>query len=57
MNDNHETTEQFIPHINQDHFKMGIMEIRVHPPRPIQVMPERNRQLNQANQSKVGDLK
>jgi hypothetical protein len=54
--DHHETTERFVPHINLDHLKMGIMDIRVHPPRPIQIMPQRNKQLNQANQSKVRDL-
>jgi hypothetical protein len=56
MNDNHKTTERFVPRINLDHFKMGIIEIRVHPPRPIQVMPQRNKQLNPTNQSKVRDL-
>jgi hypothetical protein len=53
MNDNQETTEELVPQINSRPFQDGYPRDRFHPPRPTQIMPGTNKQLNQAHRSKI----
>jgi hypothetical protein len=56
MNDNQVPTKQFVPRINSRPFQDGHPRDRVHPPRPTQIMPGKNKKLNQTHRSEIRDL-